>query len=89
MSKRFSPTVQYHCTNGCQTFGACPGHELRIVHLSTSDHVAIEERPQGSGCWVRMESFDDGRWCAILEANSLDKGSLDATTPLPLPEPSE
>lgn len=90
MSKRFSPAVQYYCSNGCQSYGRCPGHDLRIVYLCTSGHVAIEERPLGGkGEWVRMESFDDGRWSAIFEAAAQDKDLLRATTPLPLPKTPE
>ena len=50
-------------------YGDCPGHELRIKHHHTSDTVVIEERREGEQTWNSSEVFDDGRWCAILEAH--------------------
>ena len=68
MSKTFSTPVQFTCTHGCQTFGVCPGHELRVTLKHTSDHVAIEERNLGVEGWTETGLFDDNRWCAILNA---------------------
>lgn len=68
MSKTFSQPVRFQCTHGCQTFGKCPGHELRVTLKHTSDHVAIEERNLGVENWTETDSFDDNRWRAILDA---------------------
>lgn len=79
MSKAFSPTIEFNCTNGCELYGACPGHELRIVHLLTSGHVAIEERNKSKGAeWQRLVTFDDGTWCALLEADKQERAARPA-----------
>jgi len=54
----------YQCLNDCRQ-GGCPGHEMKVIHSSTSDTVTVEVDSEIRFC------ADDNAWvCMMVLANN-------------------
>lgn len=45
MSRSWSHFKSFHCTNGCEAYGGCPGHRMRLVFYNTSDTLVVQVDP--------------------------------------------
>ena len=66
MSKSYSEPVKYTCSNGCEPYAHCPGHEVREVFDRSMDIYTfeIDGKP--------VYSFDESLWHAMLKATGVD-----------------
>lgn len=89
MSRYWTPLKSFRCTNDCRMEG-CPGHQMRIVYVCTSDTIIVEidpkegERP-GSAEWQYV--FNDDTFATMVDLeieqrakNEAERAVREATT---------
>ena len=70
VSREWSDFRAFTCTNGCEPYGVCPGHRMRLVFLNTSDHIVVEIDPDetqrpGNSEWRYL--FDDDTFNTMVD----------------------
>lgn len=70
MSRSWTPFREFKCTNGCEIFGHCPGHRMRLVFIHTSNHVIVQIDPKDDDSRAYNPKtdylFDDDRFETMI-----------------------